>query len=332
MNKKWLILIVCAIFLMGCSTDALSYYQEAAIKTDSLDRAKSTLDLGVDFDFTDLFKTEAGEFTDFLEEISYTSERAFDRKTNEKIVRQYVGNRQIGFDTVFYNDKGLEYIKVPFAGKYLKLETLLQSDLLGDAIYDEPPFEKKTLNRIKQLWLDLVQVEDVVNLGDEVIDTPEGEVKVKKFVVSFSNEQIKTFLKQVTSLIAEDEKFAQMIKEQVSIKIDDSGISTMTTESVDVKQVIEGMDQLLSDVIVDEFEMVTYIDIDQYIIESRYKVQLSFKGELGELIKTLKLDASYMLYDLHETISFVFPSIDETNTSDLETILDNFDLDALDIQ
>lgn len=329
MKKLIITTLMIMIFLIGCEQDALNYFQEASVKTDEIVRGKSTLDIQAMIEVSESMKEVEPELAELLNNITYSSENQFDKTSEEHLVRQYLGTNMMGFDTVYYNNKGFEYVKVPFVGKYLKMEDLLELESFDTSIYDEPPVTQETLQTISEAWLDLVEEDDVVNLGNEVVDTPEGEVKVKKLVVTFSNEQVKVFLNKALDMIAVDETFKKKITEYPIYTTDDDGKMTVADVDFDIEpeKIIEYFRALLDDIVIEEFKMVTYVDVDQYIIESEYNIHISFVGDIEEYLKRIKFNSTYQLYDLHEDITFEFPEINEQNTITLNALLDQLDYD-----
>ena len=325
--KRLLVLLMSVFLLMGCEIDALNYYQEAIKKTDTIETAKSKLELKFNLDFSEEAIAEVPELVDILSEITYLDDSKFD-KTEEQIVsRQYIGTKAFGVDTIYYKDADKSFIKVPFSGKFLKFDAENMIEGLDMSVYEEAPISESTLQQIKVKWLALVNEEDVVNLGDEVIDTPEGEVKVKKMVVTFSNEQIHGFLDEVLDLVSKDSIFIEKIKSYPTYAFEDGELNVIDGYEMDAKESIELIRLLLDDVIVDEFKFITYIDIDKYVIHHQYEVNLSFKGDLETVIESLTMTSDYQLYDIHEKNVFETPVLTENNTITITELLEELEFE-----
>ncbi|MBN2796663.1 MAG: hypothetical protein JXR88_14735 [Clostridia bacterium] len=325
---KKLLLLILMLLLVSCDQDALNYYMEAGVKTDTIDRAKTTLDLKVDMSFNDDFQEEYASIADLLSFIQYKSNSAYDKTTQEKITYQYLGSEGIGVDTTYYQFSDGSYLRVPFVGKYLDFN---QIEMIGEtdfSAYSKSPLTEEALSFIEEKWMALVNEEDVVNLGNEVIDTPEGEVKVKKFVVTLSNEQLHDFLNDVIEYLKSDQYFNEVFRSYPLYNLEDDELVEFDAFEITGQDWLNNMSELLEDIIVNRFKMTTYIDIDQYIIESKYEVSLNFVGILETIIESLELEANYQMYDLHEKIQFDFPSIAEEQMTTIEEVLEIFE-DAL---
>jgi len=321
-------ILILIILLMGCQQDALKYYQESSLKTDAIDRAKSTIDLQLKVEVSELLKDEEPTLTDFISEINFNTSTQFDQKLGKRIASQYIGNGLIGIDTVYYKDGDNEYLKIPFTGKYISLDQLMSDEDLDFSMYEEVPISDNAVEALKDLWFNLAGQDDVVKLGNEVIDTPEGEVKVKKFVISFSHEQIQTFLKEAMNILEGDELLRSKIKDYPLFIIED-GKMTISNDSfeIDVDEVLDSLRLALRDMIIEEFKLITYIDVDQYIIESEYEIKVSFKGFLVDYLENVEFKLKYALYDLHEKIKFNFPEINDSNTTTIDEVLETLEFE-----
>lgn len=325
--KRLLVLLMTVFLLMGCEIDALNYYQEAIEKTETIKTGKSKLDLKFNLDFSEEAIAEVPELVDLFSEITYIDDSKFD-KTEEKIVsRQYIGTKAFGVDTIYYRNADEGFLKVPFKGKFLKFDAENMIEGLDMSVYEEPPISEQTFQKIKEKWLSLVNEEDVVNLGDEVIDTPEGEVKVKKMVVTFSNEQIHSFLDDVLDLISNDSTFEEKLKSYPTYTFEDGEFTAVNDYEMDVEESIELISKLLDDMIVDEFKFITYIDIDKYVIHHQYEVNLSFKGDLETVIQSITMTSDYQLYDIHEKNVFEMPVLTEKNTLTIKELLEDLEFE-----
>ncbi|MBI9011170.1 MAG: hypothetical protein JEZ08_03000 [Clostridiales bacterium] len=325
--KRLLVLMMTVILLMGCEIDALNYYQEAIEKTDTIETAKSKMELNFSLDFSEEAIAEVPDLVDLLSEMTYIDDSKFDKIEEKIISRQYFGTKAFGVDTIYYKNADRSFIKVPFSGKFLKFDVENMIEGLDMSVYDEPPISGQTFQMIKEKWFSLVHEEDVVNLGDEVIDTPEGEVKVKKMVVTFSNEQIHGFLDDVLELMSNDSIFEEKLKSYPTYAFEDGEFTVVDDYEMDMKESIELIGMLLDDLIVDEFKFITYIDIDKYVIHHKYEIDLSFKGDLETVIESINMTSDYQLYDIHEKNMFEMPVLTEKNTITITELLEDLEFE-----
>lgn len=325
-------LLIFSLALMGCNEDELEVYKEAKIKTDTIEIGKSKLETEVNVELAEKLPEELEKIRNFVESVTYSNDTMYDKEENNIIVRQYFGTNTIGFDTVFYSNNGNEFLKIPFLGKFIELDNLgeFDNEILSEINFEEPPISEETVKQVSDLWLQLINEEDVVNLGNEVVDTPEGEVKVKKMVVTFKDSQLKEFLNQVLDMLKYDEKFRSELLNYPGFTIDeDQKMGAVETTDVDTEEMIENLRTFIGFISFDKFVMTTYIDIDDYIVDSEYEISVSFVGIISEVIKSIKVSSSYQLYDIGEKIEFLFPEINKNNTTTLKKVLEELKLDIL---
>ncbi len=306
-----LLLLLFSLNLISCSEEALIVYEEAVVKTDEIKSAKAKTELEVKIEFGDELPENFTAVKDMLEHIKYVGTKRYDSNGIDKmIMHQLIETKSFGLDTVFYSNDKMNFIKLPFLGKFINLNEV---NISGRTFESAPPLTVETINDIKTLWLDLANTDDVVNLGNEVVDTPEGEVKVQKLVIRFNDSQVKSFLKDVLVLLEEDSNFRSLVANSTS--------NIEAEIDIDIDFVIEFMGKMIDDMNFEEFEIITYIDIDKYIVNNESKVSISFDGDLGKIVKSLELTLFYQLYDIGEKIEFDFPVLNNENTSTVDELL-----------
>lgn len=313
---KKIIVILMVLFLFGCETDEFSYYQESLEKSDAVASGQSESTIQMDLEFSKSLRDENPEYEAF-ETINYSSTRAFD--DGQSISRLYIGNDMIGLDASYYNDGSSEWVRIPFLGKFLSLDDL--DFEMDESLYDKPPLSEEAMNQIAANWRRLAKEDDVVNLGDEVIDTPEGEVKVKKLVVSFSHEQVHTFLNTTLDILRNDSVFREEIVKYPFYMYEDGELKTYKME-LTADELVDTYQQLVDVIIVDDFKMEVFIDIDQYVIQTTYEFKLSFTGFLADALNHFEVKGEQQLFDLHQDQILEFPELNEQNTITFDELLD----------
>jgi hypothetical protein len=191
------------------------------------------------------------------------------------------------------------------------------------AFFQEPPVSEASQLKIAEKWRALVQEDDVVNLGDEVIDTPEGEVKVKKFVISFSHDQIYSFFNEVIDILAEDEVIIEKVKSYPTYTFENDEL-VESDYQLSAEEIIQGYRELLEAVFIEDFSMTAYIDIDQYIVNHIYDAKISFKDILEEQIESITIHAEYELFDLNNKQEMDFPNVTENDWITFDEVIDSF--------
>ena len=322
---KKILLIVVLVLLTGCSKEYLEVYQEAVVKTELINDGKKVDKLNINFEFGDSLLNNSEIDMNFFEHITYTQNTKFNKKENKIIIRQFLGSDTIGFDTVYYNNEGVEYLNFPTFGKIVTLNDIM--NYFGKIDKTEEftnIISKESIKKINKLWLDIFEAENVANLGNEVVDTPEGEVKVKKLLISATDKQIKIFIKQAIDILKNDSEFIKTINRDLLFSIDGNSEPIKTENKLDIESLLNSWDDLSKNISFKNFEMATYIDIDKFIVNGELQVEILFKGQLKKSIKSIKLKNFYELYDINEKNEFIFPKLDNTMT--VEEIIEKYKL------
>lgn len=312
---KKLFLIGILILLTGCSKGYLEVYQEAVVKTELINEAKEVNELSIDFEFGDSVLNNLEIDTKLFEHIVYIQNTKFNKKENKIITRQFLGSDTIGFDTTYYNNEGVEYLDLPMVGKLVTLDDILNYfEIIDNNEEFTNVISKESIKKISQLWLNLVEEEDVVNLGNEVVDTPEGEVKVKKILIRATDNQIKVFIKKILDVLRDDSEFMKNISTYPLVSIDEDGELEEIENMLDADEILNSWEELLKNISFLNFEITTYIDIDKFIVNEELEVEIIFEGELNKYIKSIKFKNFYELYDINEKNEFIFPELNNVIT------------------
>jgi hypothetical protein len=322
MKKMCLICIsaILIIVLTSCSQNPLEVYNEAVIKTETIKYAKAKTEIDIQIELADELPDEVEQIRDSLKHIVYTNDTMFDKKADKNITRQFMELNGFGIDTVFYRNEGEEILKVPFLGKFIKMDELelFNTEKFPEADFEKNPISEETVNQISAMWFDLVNEEDVNSLGNEVVDTPEGEVKVQKLVVTFKDNQLKQFLNDVLDIIEKDEMFKTELLNYPIYGMNEDGefnvLDDFQNEDA-IEEIFNYYRIFIDSMEFNEFVITTYIDIDEYIVNMEIKMDVIFNGEITKFIKSIKFESFYQLYDIGEKIKFKFPKLNEDNTT-----------------
>lgn len=316
MKKLMSILLICTFLMVGCGVDDITYFHEARKTTYELKSGKHDWSIDWQMKLNDEISQQLGPWLSSVESLKFNSKARFE--DNNVIARQYIGSQLLGLDGDYYRQKDQIYFKVPFLGKYLDVDALRFENM---NLSNFNGVSEETGLKIAALWLALATEDDVVNLGPEVLDTVEGEVKVKKFVVTLSHQQIHDFVLDVMAVLMADEGFQDQIINWPLYEYVD-GEFVPLDEQLTLESFETYMQLILDGIIVDEFKMIAYIDVDQYIIETHYDMSFSMTGFLANIVETIQVKSDYELYDLHESQQLVFPEITEENETTLNEVIE----------
>jgi len=294
--KLIVFIIILGIIITGCSDNGYEEYEKAVIKTDNLNSGKIKFEGNYLINFNEEeFSVEDYKKAKLYSNYKFKGTSIFDKEAEKNNFYGNIEFAKLGFDLEYFKDKNMEYLKIPFLGKYIDLSNLdeFKEIELKNSNFDfnSKSFEMdpEMINKISELWTEKISDENVFKGKKFLMSTPEGDVKVIKYTVSFSDEILKELIYKTVLLY-------------------DESIET----------------GFLDEIVVEEFNYDAYVDIDGYIIEENFNVSYRFDDVLE--INYFELDFKLINYDLNEKQEFENINLDESKllkAKDLENIINN---------
>jgi len=299
MKQKMVSILLILVLVTGCQKNVLNVYREASVKTDEIKRGSSDTELELAIEFKEDLPSS---WKDLVGNIYFKTTTLFNKDTEEIISHQFISNKDYGIDTVYYQNKDIRVIELPSEGKYIDLKGINSSEEVGFN-KDTSFISDESIKKILKIWLDILENKDVMYLGKTVVDTPEGEVKVKEIVVNITGDQLKSFLNETLIILSQDEKFRKTLTKYLENKFKEEGV-------FDFDEMVEVYRALIEKVEVDLFTATTYIDIDGYMVDNSYKIQLSFQEDEAMYVKSMTFDGHFITYDIGQKHAFIFPDME----------------------
>ncbi|MBG0765375.1 MAG: hypothetical protein H0S78_10980 [Tissierellales bacterium] len=167
-------------------------------------------------------------------------------------------------------------------------------------------------SKIQSEWLDLLQKEDVVKGKRDLMTTQDGDVKVDKYTISPSEEQLRLFLKKFFAVLrSEEESLKPLIQNQ--------------NGKVNVEEIVNNLED-----VIDEFEKITfkneaYIDVDGYIVKEFINIDLeNYDPQPGSNSKiSVKVEVENWENEAEQIIEI--PEVEESDIIDLDSMENNFE-------
>ncbi len=271
--KKIAILFIGLMLLssVGCAGSALETYQEAVLKTEGLDQGKSSFSIGIQnvFRLEGLTQEEQLRYQS-MENIEMNYLTSFDKSQNLRASDFYFFLGDYGLDGKLYQQGRDYYLKLPILSHYLKMdENTLQSP-------NKHPFDEEHpfITRVTQEWIELLEVDNVVKGERAIMLTEDGEVKVTRFTVEPSEDQVRLFMKKVFSLArAEKESLIQLM-------------GLVDTEDFSIEEMIDSLETAFNSMDKVNFKVYAYIDIDGFIVRDETFIEFEqFNPEPGGMYK-----------------------------------------------
>lgn len=277
MKKKISLKMVAAILIMmlltaGCSTNALLDYNNAVNKTDEITRGKMSLSIMISNDFsTEGLSEDAIANLKNFERLEMGMISTFDNNQAKSINDVYVNFGGMGIDSMVYSNDSIAYIRLPMINEYIRVEM----DELDMPSSMDVTGTESLVKRVTKEWTDLLETENVVKGEKSIMTTEDGEVKVTKFTVSPTEDQLRLLLKKIIAILRSEkealEKFVQF---------------SATDGSLDYDTLIRSIEQEIEDMEKITFNNLAYIDIDGYIVKESIEIYFeNYDPKPGQVIK-----------------------------------------------
>jgi hypothetical protein len=304
-----ILVILVVVSLIGCNQDYLQNYKEAVEKTDGRSQGKESIKISINNDFNqENISQEIIEELNYLKNIEFEITSSFNESYSKS--RAYIKYRGLGYDLNLYTGENETLVQIPIINKYIKID----SEDLGFNEDEENNFERieGLTSKIQSEWLDLLQKEDVVKGKRDLMTTQDGDVKVDKYTISPSEEQLRLFLKKFFAVLrSEEESLKPLIQNQ--------------NGKVNVEEIVNNLED-----VIDEFEKITfkneaYIDVDGYIVKEFINIDLeNYDPQPGSNSKiSVGVEIENWENEVEQTIAI--PEIEESDLIDLDSIDNNFE-------
>jgi hypothetical protein len=304
-----LLAVIIIFTLTGCNQDYLQNYKEAVEKTESRESGKERISIKIENEFNEEnISQEIIEELNYLKNIQIETNTSFNKNREE--VKLYVKYKGLGYDFNIYTKEEEILLQVPMIGKYIKLD---ESNFFLENENKENQENIQNLGtKIQNEWLQLLKKEDVVKGKRDVMTTKDGDVKVDKYTINPSEEQLRLFLKKFFAILRSEEENLKLLAENQG-------------EEFNIEEMVNNLEK-----IVGEFEKITfsseaYIDIDGYIVKEFVNIDLeNYDPQPGSNSKiSIKVEIENWENEVEQTIEI--PKIEEGDLIDLDSMENNFE-------
>jgi len=208
------------------------------------------------------------------------------------------------------------FINLPMISKYMLLDGIdggsgekttaeTGNEDLGSWISAE------SIEKIDEKWNEIATKDNIYSESDALIETPDGEVKAKRYSFKLENQQFKEYI------VA----FMEVLKEDTVLKEKIAGNSFMqNAEGFDVEVLFENFAESLKSAEVVSFESSDYVDIDGYVVNDVVKYELRFANSPMGGLKGMKMRIENVRYDIEKDVEINIPELTEENTIDSENM------------
>ncbi|MGM0379720.1 MAG: hypothetical protein ACQEQE_08260 [Bacillota bacterium] len=196
-SKKVIFLIFLVSFIIGCESNNYEDFKSAVEKTSNIEKGKMEQNININF----------GKEKQDLDEVKVRN-IVYYKKDRQKIIN-YTEVDDIGYDLEIYLDKNKDDILVYLSniGKYFKINSNEDNSNINNESISKYTglFNKEKIEKIKNIWNELIKKENVFTGKDTIVDTKEGKVKAKKYIIKLNKEQIESL----------NDEFSEIFKKEI---------------------------------------------------------------------------------------------------------------------
>lgn len=302
-----MILLLTALTVTGCGNNGLADYKKAVDKTDQIIKGQNSgeFTMTMDFNTKGMTPEEISEL-DYYKNMSGSFRAAFDMSKNQGVYRNYMNLGGLGFDFDLYQNGKEMFVKLPIAGKYMKIDDMLKE---GGSMPEAKAemISGDTLKALGAEWVGMLKQEDVFKGKDIVLTTPDGEVKTTVYTITLKGEQVRAFEEKAITILSEDKNIRINFETMMKKKADQSKEYSFDEFVAKIKE------QIAKDT-VESFQYTAYVDIDGYIVNETIEVKIVrealAKGEPESIDFKLELKN----WDINKDQTLDFPELTDENT------------------
>lgn len=325
MRKLYILILSLLLTLsfVGCNTDSLSEYKKAVEKTEEVTKGQSSGEFNVLMEFnTDGMSSEEIRKINYFKETKGSFNISFDDETEKAIFKYYLNFGGLGFDFDMYINGDEIFMKLPILGKYMNINEV-QNSTNSEQNFDveQELISGESIENITEKWLGLMKKDDVFKGKDIVITTPDGEVKTKEYNIKLNDEQIKTLVVDVLDILSKDIKLKQFYEK--SIKNNAEVLDEKTYE-----EIFSSIKENINKFKVDSFNYTAFVDIDGYIINEIFEMNLNVVNPEKEGLVSADYKLELNNWDLNKEQNFNFPIFNDDNTLNINDMEDMEDMES----
>lgn len=320
MKRVWIIIItlLLAIWMPACRSDSLGDYRKASEKTENIKKGKTSGEFLVVVDFD-----KEGMTSEQIKELNYYKDMrgnfdvVYDDDEGKAIFRNYLNFGGLGFDFDLFVDGDEVFMKLPVIGKYMSINEMQDSLNISGNVQESPELiSKEAWDKINDLWLGLMNKEDVFKGKNIVLTTPDGEVKTREYTIKLKYMQIKSLVNDSIDILLGDEKLKESYEKYFNKDAEHKEYESPEKILNNIKEGIKYYN-------VENFRYTAYVDIDGYIVNEI--IEISIKAENSK--KGTPSGISYKLdiknWDINKEQEFDFPELTEENTIEMDDMENN---------
>ena len=317
MIKKFSLLgtiVLIIIAMSGCGMNTLEKYKTAFEKTSSLKSYQEKTEIELGIDLSNLSEKQKKDFENFSE-ININSQKKAGSDGNKEIDVYFKTQKLDGVDGKIYNIGDEVFFKTSIIPKLVKVnKDSIKGTELAQKNYnlsiDKEKMEKIAV-KLNAIWKESIKDQIIANEGNEIVPTPDGDIKVTKLILELTDERAKKIMQDFFNSISNDPEMLDFFisTAQAGIDANKSIDGKAKTEIKKMfKELSQNFEKWKENFEIDKLKITAKIDKDYHIIQDDIENELTIR--VPEQIK-VKFKASTTLWDINKPLTVTLPESKE---------------------
>lgn len=324
-----LMIFVIAISLFtGCKKETPKEALEKGFENSiNMKTSKSNIDMTVNFEFDESGAPREAYMLQMLNGSKITGEFTNDVEKIASLGEIVLDMNGMSYKVDFFSTPEKAAFKIPMINKYI----VMDQKALGEDPEKQKEDMKKLNDELMDVILNNITDESINVLEKEKISTPEGEVEITGYEVSFNNDEAMKIMEELFSFIFKNETFRNSMITNIKNQAKLEGKEELSDEEIEAK--LQEAEEEMSKAIVKMKENITFdnliltygLDSNYNIVNSKVVAAVTTKAsETDEKTMSFSFDVNTNVWNINKPVTIEIPELNEENSVKLEDLAKEF--------
>ncbi len=312
--KKCIIIIclIVTVLSVGCvSQNEYEVFQEAIKKTGAIEKGRSKLNFQLNMKFNEKeLPQEIIKKLNNYKNIKVNIDAQFNKKNSCN--KFFIETEALGLDTKLYSKEGLKYVVTSLMPKIIIIE---------DKEKNDPQSLSKEMNKLnselENTWNNLYNRENVNFVDNTILNTPQGNIEAKEYIVKLNDEQIKAAVCKSIEIFFRNEK---IIKEINKIEMSEDKNFNLEEIEIEKEKILNSVQKSFKQFLINDFTQKLYINKDNYIVGENLIIDMKFNNAQPGSPQNINFEMEMKRWDINRDQEIYFPEVNKENSIQLNEL------------
>lgn len=312
-----LIIIMTITLLIGCGKkDPKEIIEEVVENSTKIQTAEQNVEMNINLNIPSKDPMTA-IMLQMLNNIKLDMHIVTDDENMQSLSDMTLNLGGMAYNIKAYSTKENVIMKLPMIPQYVVQEQTIN-------LNDKEGLNDIT-NKLTEAMLDSIKDENIKINGEKTISTPEGDVKVKELVMSFSNDEAKEVMKEIVNIMFENEEMSKLLEENIKKNLELKG-ETVTDEKVQIrlKETKEnfknGFTNFEQELTIDKLNVVYLVDKNNTARGSEFEISISGRNEETGQDILIDLNGKSKIWNINKKVKIEIPEINKENSIKMQDL------------